>query len=72
MTTMFPPAKLHGTVSPELTEIWEIRRHAHEGQRGSQSPSLFEKVCFAEIYFKICLWLVIEPVLLIVVATITY
>lgn len=66
MTTMFPPAKLHGTVSPELTEIWEIRRHSHEGQ-----PSLFEKVCFAEVYFKICLWLVIEPVLLIVVATIT-
>lgn len=44
MTTMFPPAKLHGTVSPELTEIWEIRRHAHQGQRGSQSPSLFEKL----------------------------
>lgn len=51
MATIFPPAKLHGTISPELTEMWEIRCHAQEQQRGSQSPSLFEKVCFAEVYF---------------------
>ncbi|XP_004296865.1 PREDICTED: condensin-2 complex subunit H2 [Fragaria vesca subsp. vesca] len=44
MATIFPPAKLHGTISPELTEMWEIRRHAQEQQRGSQSPSLFEKL----------------------------
>ncbi|XP_061991465.1 condensin-2 complex subunit H2 isoform X2 [Rosa rugosa] len=44
MATMFPPAKLHGTISPELTEMWEIRRHAQEQQRGSQSPPLFEKL----------------------------
>ncbi|TQE06583.1 hypothetical protein C1H46_007825 [Malus baccata] len=42
--TLFPPAKLYGTISPELAEMWEIRRHAEERQKGSQSPPLFEKL----------------------------
>ncbi|KAM0962684.1 hypothetical protein ACFX14_021797 [Malus domestica] len=42
--TLFPPAKLHGTISPELTEMWQIRCHAEERQKGSQSPPLFEKL----------------------------
>ncbi|XP_050371830.1 condensin-2 complex subunit H2 isoform X2 [Argentina anserina] len=44
MAAMFPPAKLHGPISPELMEIWEIRHQAEEQQRGSQSPPLFEKL----------------------------
>lgn len=47
MITLFPPAKLHGTISPELTEMWEMQRCADERQKGSQSPPLFEKVCVA-------------------------
>ncbi|VVA37149.1 PREDICTED: condensin-2 complex subunit H2 [Prunus dulcis] len=44
MITLFPPAKLHGTISPELTEMWEMQRCADERQKGSQSPPLFEKL----------------------------
>lgn len=44
MSILFPPAKLHGPVSPELMEMWEMRRHAHERQKDSQSPPLYEKV----------------------------
>ncbi|KAJ7980298.1 Condensin-2 complex subunit H2 [Quillaja saponaria] len=42
--TLFPLAKLHGPVSPELMDLWEKQRHAHERQRGSQSPPLYEKL----------------------------
>ncbi|XP_061369337.1 condensin-2 complex subunit H2 isoform X2 [Gastrolobium bilobum] len=45
MSTLFPLAKLHGPVSPELMEMWEMRHHAHERQRDSQSsPPLYEKL----------------------------
>ncbi|KAJ1443105.1 Condensin-2 complex subunit H2, C-terminal [Sesbania bispinosa] len=45
MSTLFPLAKLHGPISPELMEMWEMRHHAHERQRGSQSPPpLYEKL----------------------------
>lgn len=44
ITTHFPLAKLHGTVSPELANIWEMRYNAFERQRMSHSPPLYEKV----------------------------
>ncbi|GLT99091.1 hypothetical protein SLE2022_165550 [Rubroshorea leprosula] len=44
IATIFPLARLHGTVSPELTEIWESRQKTVNSQRGSQSPPLYEKL----------------------------
>ncbi|KHG03973.1 Condensin-2 complex subunit H2 [Gossypium arboreum] len=43
ITTLFPLARLHGTISPELTEMWERRQSAIEKQRESKSPPLYEK-----------------------------
>lgn len=43
MSTLFPLAKLHGPISPELMEMWEMRQHVHERQRDSQPP-LYEKL----------------------------
>ncbi|GAB2266685.1 hypothetical protein Dimus_001679 [Dionaea muscipula] len=40
----FPLAKRHGPISPQLMEIWEIRRCARESRRVSQSPPFFEKL----------------------------
>ncbi|KAL2341785.1 hypothetical protein Fmac_009725 [Flemingia macrophylla] len=42
MSTLFPLAKLHGPISPELMEMWEMRHHVRE-QRDSQPP-LYEKL----------------------------
>ncbi|KAK1591031.1 hypothetical protein Q3G72_001131 [Acer saccharum] len=42
--TLFPPAKLHGIISPELSEIWETRHSASERQTTPQSPPLYEKL----------------------------
>ena len=53
ITTLFPIARLHGTISPELTEIWEMRCHASERQRESCSPPLYEKVLF---FHTLCLF----------------
>lgn len=44
ISTIFPLAKLRGTISPELTEIWEARHKCFEEQRASQPPSLYEKL----------------------------
>ncbi|XVF62558.1 hypothetical protein PTKIN_Ptkin09bG0017800 [Pterospermum kingtungense] len=44
ITTLFPLAKLHGTISPELTEMWERRQNALERQRESKSFPLYEKL----------------------------
>ncbi|KAL4311384.1 hypothetical protein GQ457_01G030600 [Hibiscus cannabinus] len=44
ITTLFPLARLHGTISPELTEMWERRQKAIEKQRESKSPPLYEKL----------------------------
>jgi condensin-2 complex subunit H2 len=46
MSTLFPLAKLHGPISPELMEMWEMRRCAHQRQKDSQSTPLYEKVLF--------------------------
>ncbi|KAL2322970.1 hypothetical protein Fmac_027349 [Flemingia macrophylla] len=43
MSTLFPLAKLHGPISSELMEMWEMRHHFHEQQRDSQPP-LYEKL----------------------------
>ncbi|KAK2989317.1 hypothetical protein RJ640_014776, partial [Escallonia rubra] len=40
----FPLARLHGTISSELTEIWEAQRRATERQQESHSPPLYEKL----------------------------
>ncbi|GMJ12239.1 hypersensitive to excess boron 2 [Hibiscus trionum] len=44
ITTLFPLARLHGTISPELTEMWERQQNATEKQRESKSPPLYEKL----------------------------
>lgn len=44
MSTLFPPAKLHGPINPELMDVWERQRHVYEQQRDSSSPPLYEKV----------------------------
>ncbi|KAK7392850.1 hypothetical protein VNO78_21300 [Psophocarpus tetragonolobus] len=43
MSNLFPLAKLHGPISPELMEMWEMRHHVHERQKDSQAP-LYEKL----------------------------
>ncbi|KAL6966314.1 hypothetical protein U1Q18_032095 [Sarracenia purpurea var. burkii] len=43
ITTLFPLARMHGTISPELSEVWEARCHASE-RRESKSPPLYEKL----------------------------
>lgn len=53
ISTIFPLAKLRGTISPELTEIWEARHKFFEEQRASQPPSLYEKVMLSR--FCVCL-----------------
>ncbi|XP_015899894.3 condensin-2 complex subunit H2 isoform X2 [Ziziphus jujuba] len=44
VATLFPPARLHGPISPELRKIWEMRRHEHERPSKSESPSLYERL----------------------------
>ncbi|XVE82175.1 hypothetical protein DITRI_Ditri15bG0125800 [Diplodiscus trichospermus] len=44
ITTLFPLARLHGTISPELTEMWDRRQNAFERQRESKSLPLYEKL----------------------------
>ncbi|XP_031277198.1 condensin-2 complex subunit H2 [Pistacia vera] len=44
VTTLFPLAKLYGTISPELTQVWEMQQKAFEKQRASHSPPLYEKL----------------------------
>ncbi|XVF38754.1 hypothetical protein REPUB_Repub20aG0129000 [Reevesia pubescens] len=44
ITTLFPLARLHGTISPELTEMWERRQNAFERQSESKSTPLYEKL----------------------------
>jgi condensin-2 complex subunit H2 len=46
VTTLFPIATLHGTISPGLLKIWEMQRHTLERRGESQSPPLYEKVLF--------------------------
>lgn len=64
ITTIFPIARLHGTISPELTEIWEMRCHAVERQKESQSPPLYEKVLFFHTYIDLnwSSWLIVPDV----------
>ncbi|KAF7824485.1 Condensin-2 complex subunit H2 [Senna tora] len=44
ISTLFPPAKLHGPINPELMDIWERQCHAYEQQKDSSSPPLYEKL----------------------------
>ncbi|XP_022636105.1 condensin-2 complex subunit H2 isoform X2 [Vigna radiata var. radiata] len=43
MSSLFPLAKLHGPISPELVELWERQNNAHERQRDFQAP-FYEKL----------------------------
>ncbi|BAT80288.1 Condensin-2 complex subunit H2 Chromosome-associated protein [Vigna angularis] len=43
MSSLFPVAKLHGPISPELVELWERQHNAHERQRDFQAP-FYEKL----------------------------
>ncbi|XP_021637288.1 condensin-2 complex subunit H2 isoform X2 [Hevea brasiliensis] len=42
ITTLFPLAKMDGTISPELIEMWKARHKRSE--TNSQSPPLYEKL----------------------------
>ncbi|KAL4272899.1 hypothetical protein GQ457_13G024510 [Hibiscus cannabinus] len=44
ITTLFPLARLHGTISPELTEMWDRLQNATKKQRESKSTPLYEKL----------------------------
>ncbi|CAJ1963357.1 unnamed protein product [Sphenostylis stenocarpa] len=43
MISLFPLAKFHGPISPELMEMWEMRHNVRDRQRDSQAPS-YEKL----------------------------
>ena len=49
ITKQFPLARMHGTISPELSEVWEARRHASESQHEPKSLPLYEKVGFLAV-----------------------
>ncbi|GMH08291.1 hypothetical protein Nepgr_010131 [Nepenthes gracilis] len=44
LAMMFPLAKVHGTISPELMEIWEMRLRARERMQESQTIPFYEKL----------------------------
>ncbi|XP_021898413.1 condensin-2 complex subunit H2 isoform X1 [Carica papaya] len=44
ITTLFPLARMRGTVSPELNGIWEMHRDALHRERKSEDPPLYEKL----------------------------
>ncbi|GFZ21781.1 hypothetical protein Acr_29g0009430 [Actinidia rufa] len=44
ITKQFPLARMHGTISPELSEVWEARCHASESQHEPKSLPLYEKL----------------------------
>ncbi|KAJ8766459.1 hypothetical protein K2173_022518 [Erythroxylum novogranatense] len=44
ITKLFPLAKLHGPISPELTEMWEAHCKILKNSDKSQSPPLYEKL----------------------------
>ncbi|CAL0308975.1 unnamed protein product [Lupinus luteus] len=44
LSMLFPVAKLHGPISPELMEMWEMRRRDHERRKDSQSAPIYEKL----------------------------
>ena len=44
VSSLFPLAKLHGPVNPELMNIWESQRNANKQQKDNASPPLYEKV----------------------------
>lgn len=71
---LFPPAKLHGTISPELMKLWEMRCHAQQGQSKSQSPPLYEKVLIVSPEFKciIFAYLLVATDVFFIAATITH
>ncbi|KAJ8438214.1 hypothetical protein Cgig2_011576 [Carnegiea gigantea] len=43
IASQFPLAKLHGTITPELTKIWEMGLHHHKRQEESK-PRLYEQL----------------------------
>lgn len=45
MSSLFPLAKLHGPISPELVELWEMQHVVHERERDTQTP-FYVKVLF--------------------------
>ncbi|KAF4355639.1 hypothetical protein F8388_013056 [Cannabis sativa] len=44
VSTLFPPARLQGTISPYLNNLWEMQCHARKRQRESESPPIYEKL----------------------------
>ncbi|XP_010548979.1 PREDICTED: condensin-2 complex subunit H2 [Tarenaya hassleriana] len=44
VTSLFPLARPHGSVSPELTEIWEMRHNASKKERESHDIPYYEKL----------------------------
>ncbi|KAF5738730.1 condensin-2 complex subunit H2 isoform X2 [Tripterygium wilfordii] len=44
LSTLFPLARMNGTISPELTEMWEKQCNALEKEKKLHSSSLYEKL----------------------------
>lgn len=44
LSSLFPPAKLHGPINPKLMNIWESQRYANKQRRDTSSPPLYEKL----------------------------
>lgn len=44
ITTLFPPARMHGPVSLDLTEMWEARQNELGKHRNTQPTPLYEKL----------------------------
>lgn len=53
ISTLFPLARLHGTISPELTDIWKAQCKKFERHGKSESASLYEKVLFLPVVFQL-------------------
>ncbi|XP_011010877.1 PREDICTED: condensin-2 complex subunit H2-like [Populus euphratica] len=44
ITALFPLARMHGTISPDLAKIWEAQQNEIGKHGNTQSPTLYEKL----------------------------
>eukprot|EP00258_Populus_trichocarpa_P031925 XP_024447944.1 condensin-2 complex subunit H2 [Populus trichocarpa] len=44
ITALFPLARMHGTISPDLAKIWEAQQNKIGKHGNTQSPTLYEKL----------------------------
>lgn len=56
LATEFPVARLHGTTSADLNDMWERKCCAMKKQGDSQSPPPYEKVLFIDSLLYLLLY----------------